>query len=185
MRRVKTQEGKMNKKMLGLLLVVPALTFLLLACDVMSFVPGLGGAGGVGGSSSQQAMWPDVPAFEGATQDPKDALGTSLFNNAQSGQASGMRTLIFKTSKTPPDVAAFYTVDRMKQNGWSVSESSFSDTGCSQDHYEGQPRTICAFSKKSPEGRELELSIDARPDPANSGATRLIFVYTTGSLVTP
>lgn len=96
-----------------------------------------------------------------------------------------MRTLIFQTTKTPQDVAAFYTADRMKQNGWSVSETSFSDTGCSQDHYEGQPRTICEFSKKSSEGRELELSIDARPDPSNSSSTRLIFVYTTGSLVTP
>ncbi len=163
----------MSKKLFGLMLVVAALA--LMACDVMSLISGGG----------QQAMWSDVPAFPGATQDPTDALATSMFNGAQAGQKSGMQTLLFQTSKSPQDVAAFYTDDLMKQQGWTVFEVSFSKSGCSQDHYEGQPRTICEFTKKSPEGRELYLSIDARPDPKAPNMTRLIFVYTTGSLVTP
>ncbi|MCL4395011.1 MAG: hypothetical protein M1482_09460 [Chloroflexi bacterium] len=148
---------------------------------------GIGGAPSVAGlvpNASAQQMWPDVPAFQGATQDPKEALGTSLFNQAQADQKSKMETMIFRTSRAPSEVADFYTADLMKTNGWDVSETSFSPTGCSQDHYENQPRTICSFSKKNEEGREIDLSIDARADP-QANNTRLIYTRITGSLVTP
>jgi hypothetical protein len=172
-----------NRKVSGLLALAAVLLFAVTACGLMSSIP-VPGVGALVGGGGQQAMWPDVPAFEGATQDAKEALGASLFNQAQASEKSKMETMLFRTAKSPQDVAAFYTLDRMKQQGWSPQGLGSSSNGCSQDHYEGQPRTICEFGKKNEEGRSIDLTIDARIDPAANN-TRLVFVRTVGSLVTP
>ncbi len=169
----------MNRKIFGMMLTTAMLMFTLLACDIASGIPGLSGLPGMGGA---QAMWSDVPAFEGATQDAKEALGAGIFNQAQADQKSKMETLLYRTSKQPADVAAFYNDDRMKSFGWSPQGLGNAKSGCYQDLYEGQPRAICQFSKKNEEGRAIELMIDARIDPQVKN-TRLTFVRITGSVI--
>jgi hypothetical protein len=172
-----------NLKATGLMTVASVSLFVLTACGLMSSLP-VSGISALAGASGQQAMWTDVPAFEGATQDAKEALGTSLFNQAQATEKSKMETMLFRTAKSPQDVAAFYTGDRMKQLGWAPMGLGSSSNGCTQDHFEGQARTICEFGKKNEEGRSIDLTIDARVDPTTNN-TRLVFVRTVGSLVTP
>lgn len=167
----------MNRKIFFWITLLGTLMFALLACDVMGAIPGLPGA------SKPQTMWSDVPAFEGATQDPKDALATGIFNQSQADQKSKAETLLFRTSKIPADVAAFYTDERMKQLGWTPQGLGNAKSGCYQDNYEGQPRAICQFTKKNEESRQIDLTIDARVD-AQTKNTRLIFIRTVGSITT-
>jgi hypothetical protein len=163
----------MNRKTLNWIALLGTLMFALLACDVMSVIPGL--------PAAQQQMWSDVPAFTGATQDAKEALGAGVFNQAQADQKSKMETLLFRTTKPPADVAAFYTDDRMGSLGWTPQGLGNAKSGCYQDNYEGQPRAICQFVKKNEEGRAIDLTIDARNDPQAKN-TRLTYVRITGSL---
>ncbi len=155
----------------------------LSACGMASQVQTV--ANVVNASTSTQPIWSDVPAFEGATQDPKEGLGTSLFNQAQADQKSKMETMIFHTTKSPADIAGFYTQARMSEKGWTPQGLGTSQGGCLQDHYDGQPRAMCSFMRKNEEGREIDLTIDARPDPNGHNDTRRVFVRETGSLVTP
>jgi hypothetical protein len=168
---------KPNHKFLTFSLIITAWVFII-SCGIgMPKIPGL-----PGGSAS--TPWADVPAFPGATQNPNEALGTSLFNQAQANEKSKMETVIFHTDKKPPEIAAFYNDEMMKSKGWLFGMDGTDETGCTQDKYEGQPRTMCTFYKKNEEGREIELTIDARDDPNGGNNTRLILVRITGSLVT-
>jgi hypothetical protein len=154
----------------GLLMLITAVWFTLIACGIgLPKLPGMP-------SGDTSGLWSDVPMFKGATQDANEALGTTLFNQAQADQKSKMETLIFHTDKQPSDVADFYTDALMKKQGWAPNNFSNS-AGCTTDTYEDQPRAICMFSKKDADGRKVELDIDARPDPKGN-QIRLVFVRT-------
>jgi hypothetical protein len=168
---------KLKRPLLVFMLLFSAWT-IVIGCGIgLPKIPAL-----PGGSSS--TPWTDVPAFPGATQNPNEALGTSLFNQAQADKKSKMETIIFHTDKKPAEIVAFYNDDKMKTKGWLLGMDGTADTGCTQDKLEGQPRAICEFYKKTTEGREIELTIDAQADPNGGNNTRLVLVRITGSLVT-
>ena len=167
----------MNIKQKGLVIVVLiAAWVIVIGCGIgLPKLPGLPG-------SSASMPWADVPAFPGSTQDMKESMATSLFNQAQASEKSKMETVLFYTDKKTSDVAAFYNDEMMKKAGnWGPDFSS--STGCTQDKLEGEPRAICSFIKKDADGREYTLSIDARKNPKGTN-TQLIFVRTVGSLIT-
>jgi len=167
---------KQNKLSVITLLISAGL--LIIACGLpLPKMPGLPGG-------SATTPWADVPAFPGSTVNANEALGTSLFNQAQAKDKSKMETVILHTDKTPADVAAFYSDKMMKDNGWGFGMDGSADTGCTQDKLEGQPRAICEYFKKDKDGREISLTLDAGADPNGGKNTRIVLVRIAGSLVT-
>jgi hypothetical protein len=170
---------------------------LLIAAWLLVIACGLGSSGPkatptpVAGLTS---LWPDVPVFPDSTPDP----ATNFFN--QFNQASpAMMTYIFYTDKQPADVAAFYTDDLMKTQGWtpqpyavvkwfSVGEGqgpqihdNFTTGGCQTGTRNDQQIAYCTFSKTDDQGQLVQLIITIEPDQKNSGQTMLSYVRTTGS----
>jgi hypothetical protein len=147
----------------------------LIACGLP--IPGI-----PGGSAS--TPWADVPAFPGATQNPDEALVTSLANQAQSDSKSKVETVILHTDKIPSDIAAFYNDEMMKSKGWGLGLDGTSDKACTQDKLEGQPRAICLYVKKDADGRGITLDILADADPNGGNNTRIVLIRTAESLQT-
>jgi hypothetical protein len=165
---------KRNRKIWVFALLV-GIWITLIACGLP--IPGI-----PGGSAS--TPWADVPAFPGATQNPNEALGTSLLNQAQSDSQSKVETEILHTDKIPSDIAAFYSDEMMKSKGWGLGRDGTSDKACTQDKLEGQPRAICEYAKKDADGREITLNIVAGADPNGGKNTRIVLIRTAGSLIT-
>ena len=139
---------KISRKLL-LITMLFSIWVVLIGCGIgLPKIPGL-----PGGSAS--TPWTDVPAFPGSTQNPNEALGTTLFNQAQASSKSKMETIILHTDKTPAEIAAFYSDAMMKGNGWGFGMDGTADTACSQDKMEGQPRAICDYFKKERTGAKL------------------------------
>jgi len=140
------------------------------------------------------SLWPDVPLFPGSTPD----MATNLFFNQADSAASAMIPLIFYTDKQPADVAAFYTDDLMKNQGWmpqpyavvnwfSVGHGegpqihdNFTPGGCGLGKYHDQQIAYCTFSKTDEEGQMVQLTITVSPDQ-KSNQTMLTYVRMTGS----
>jgi hypothetical protein len=111
---------------------------------------------GSGNAQRPTAMWSDVPQMEGMTQENMDLplpLRLILQGLVQSaGAGEGIRVDNFQllaftsSSKSPADVKAFYTLERMRSAGWDSPEQ----IGC----IEGTDQTtsndvFCLFSKES------------------------------------
>jgi hypothetical protein len=185
------QGERMNAKRTGFIFTLLAAVWLLVvAC-------GLGSSGAkptptpVIGLTS---LWPDVPVFPDSTPDP----ATNFFN--QFNQASpAMMTFIFYTDKQPADVAAFYTDDMMKAQGWTPQpyavvnwfsvghgegpqiHDNYTPGGCGLGTYNNEQVAYCTFSKTDEQGQLVQLIITIKPDQNNSGQTMLNYVRMTAS----
>jgi len=140
------------------------------------------------------SLWPDVTLFPDAAPDP----ATNFLN--QFNQVSpAMMTMIFYTDKQPADVAAFYSDDMMKEQGWvpqpyavvkwfSVGEGQGAQThdnytsgGCQTGTRNDQQIAFCTFSKTDDKGQDVELTITITPDQKNSGQIMITYVRMTTS----
>ena len=95
------------------------------------------------------SLWPDVPAFEGATKaDLQIPLGPRLIlRAAMQGKIS---FIAFATTKTAQDVKDFYTADRMKAAGWTAHEK-----GCIGDTEDKKNQgAVCIFQRKDGDKQE-------------------------------
>jgi hypothetical protein len=108
------------------------LASIFLTC-VMIMMTGCGFVGSlVGGSTTKAAaLWADVPAMEGMTQENIDlplpiklaAQGLIKASGASEGvRVDNFEVVAFTSAKTPSDVQAFYTQERMKAAGWNASD---------------------------------------------------------------
>ena len=124
-------------------------------------------------------LWPDVPAFAAAT---KADLGLPVPVQLLIQSATGGRfdVIAFTTPRPPPEIVAFYSVDRMKTLGWAANS-----TGCIGDK-NSPDGGICVFSRK--EGvKDITLAIVISKDDPPSRNTSIYYARadTTLSLATP
>ena len=89
------------------------------------------------------SLWPDVPPFEGATKaDLEIPLGARLAIRAL--MQGKINFIAFTTDRSPQDVQAFYSKDRMKAAGWTAS-----DKGCVGDTEDKDTHgAVCLYKRK-------------------------------------
>ena len=95
------------------------------------------------------SLWPDVPPFPGAQKaDLKLPLFARLIlRAAMQGKIS---FIAFTTDKSAQDVREFYTADRMKTAGWTLS-----DKGCTGDTEDKKKQgDVCFFTRKDGDKQE-------------------------------
>ncbi|QLQ06621.1 MAG: hypothetical protein HZY76_11620 [Anaerolineae bacterium] len=125
----------------------------------------------IGGNSDMRAvsqLWDDVPAMDGmgAAQQVEmpvwlKALTGPILDGMMKGLNDGQSaghwdwTAFTLSGKTPDDVQAFYTPERMANTGWKQSES-----GCIPMADQG---TLCTFTKED-QGKTTGLVIIAASD---------------------
>ena len=151
---------------------------------VMTWVLMLSGCGAarslIGPATGTVAtLWPDVPAFAAAT---KADLGLPVPVQLLLQSVTGGRfdVIAFTTPRPPPEIVAFYSVDRMKTLGWAANS-----TGCIGDK-NSPDGGICVFSRK--EGvKDITLAIVISKDDPPSRNTSIYYARadTTLALATP
>jgi len=107
-------------------------------------------------------LWPDVPAFPGATKtDIKLPLPMRIiFGRMMKGKAT---FITFHTDKSQDEVKDFYSGNSMTDAGWArVNDSCFRDT---KEVKTGG--AMCSFTKSDP--KEEVVAIMAQPE--SSGTT--------------
>jgi len=112
-------------------------------------------------------LWPDVPAYPTAT---KADLGMPVPVQLLLQSATGGRfdLIAFTTPRTPPEIVAFYTLDRMRQMGWAANS-----TGCVGDK-NSPDGGICIFTRK--EGiKDITLAIVISKDDPPSRNTSIYY----------
>jgi len=156
-------------------IVLLCLTLLVtLACNPLSSV--LGGEAGTAAN-----LWSDVPPYPGADKTDLElplfirvavqAASKAIMTGA-GDSAGNLEFIAYTTGDSPEDVMAFYTVNRMGGEGWSMSEDQ---PGCSTGGVEGQDvGGMCIFGKEGdPESSALFVVIV--PD-SDTGASNLFYV---------
>ncbi len=157
-----------------LLLGLLALVITVTACGAVSSL-----TGGKGGTVS--TMWPDVPVFEGATKSNIDlplpmrlAIQGIVKASAQSNdtQLDKFDFIAYTTPKTPEDVAAFYTQERMAAAGWNQADQP----GCAGagGNTAGFAGGFCVFGKQDGDKGSALFIIAANDE--KSQQTQLFYV---------
>lgn len=159
-----------------------------LAC-VMSVMVGCGMIGslvGGGGGSKAAALWSDVPAMEGMTQDNIELplpikLAAQAFIRAL-GASEGVRVdnfeiVSFTSAKTPDDVKAFYTNERIQAAGWNATDQ-LGCAGATDQQLAGG--TFCLFGKQGASNESFLVIVAARDQ--NDAAMNVFFLRFDGAL---
>jgi len=104
------------------------------------------------------ALWPDVPAFTGATKtDMEIPLGARLLIRTMS--QGKLNFIAFRTDKTAQEVKDFYSKDRMKAAGWNADQR-----GCTGDAEDSKNHgAVCLFERKDG-GKDEGLAIIVAQD---------------------
>lgn len=141
---------------------------------------------GGGGGSKAAALWSDVPAMEGMTQDHIELplpikLAAQAFIRA-SGASEGVRLdnfeiVSFTSAKTPEDVRAFYTNERMQAAGWNATDQP-GCAGATDQQLAGG--TFCLFSKRGASNESFLVIVAARDQ--NDARMNLFFLRFDGAL---
>lgn len=154
-----------NKAMLVLVLVT--LAFGLVAC------------GGKGGTVS--SLWPDVPALPDSKKaDFKLPLPIRLvMQTAVKASASNSNVdldkfdfLGYTTSKSPQEVADFYSQDRMSQAGWNKSDQPGCMAGSSAEGLGGGG--FCIFARD--DGNKQSILFIATAQEQGKNDTQVFYV---------
>ena len=143
-----------TRKTIAVLLTVTM--FLTMACGIVNSLVG-------GSAGTTSSLWADVPAFPGAGKANLD-LPLAMKLVVQAAFQGKLEFIAYTTTKTPADIQAFYTPERMKSSGWSTDSGgcttgsgSGSSSGSSSSGGEG---TLCFFGKKDG-SKEYGLAIIA------------------------
>jgi len=104
------------------------------------------------------ALWPDVPAFAGATKTDMDIpLGARLLIRTMS--QGKLSFISYRTNKTAQEVKDFYSKDRMKAAGWNADQK-----GCSGDTEDTKNHgAVCLYERKDG-GKDEGLAIIVAQD---------------------
>ncbi len=163
---------------------------LIFGCSLINTAVNSAVNSALGGEAGTVAnLWPDVPAFEGATKADIDLpvsvrvaiAGLVKAASAQS-QAQGEARLdkfdfiAFNTSHSSADVQDFYTKDRMAAAGWNAEDQP----GCGGS-FEAEIDTgaFCLFGKSQGE-EATALLITATPD-SGTGQTTIFYIRFEGA----
>ena len=155
---------------LGIILV----TGLLLGCGMVSTASTL--VNGGKGEGTVQNLWPDVPPLDGAKKVDSQlpltarlAIQAIVKASASSNDVKldQLNFIAFTTAKTPQDVTAFYTQERMAAAGWNVKDQP----GCTGLSSEGGGGGLCIFGKDSAEQSVLFIAM------AEDGKTKQTQVF--------
>jgi hypothetical protein len=147
-----------------LALTLAVMMSMTMACGVVNSL--IGGSAGTTGS-----LWPDVPAFSGATKANLDLpLAAKLV--VQTAFQGKLEFIAFTTTSSPQAVQAFYTADRMKATGWTTDTNGCTATSPSSDTSAGG--ALCFFGKKDG-AKEYGLAIVAAQDDKTK-ATQIFYV---------
>lgn len=154
--------NRMTRYTVALSLTV--MMFMTMACGVVNSLIG-------GNAGTTSSLWPDVPAFGGATKANLDLpLAAKLV--VQAAFQGKLEFIAFTTTKTPQDVQAFYTADRMKATGWTTDSGGCTASSPSSGTTAGG--AFCFFGKKDG-GKEYGLAIIAAQDD-KSKQTQIFYV---------
>jgi len=147
------------------------LASILLTC-VMIITTGCGFVGSLvgGGGITRTSLWADVPAMEGMTQQNLD-LPLPIRLAAQqiiraSGASEGVRVdnfevIAFTSAKSPSDVQAFYTQERMQAAGWNAP----SQLGCLSDaSQQAAGGMFCMFGKQGATNESFLVIVASREE---------------------
>ncbi len=135
---------------------------------------------GESGGTQAGAMWADVPVMEGMTKENLDLpLPVRLVVQAlvrASGASEGVRidnfeVVAFTSAKTPDDLKAFYTNERMRAAGWDIADQP----GCSSvsDTSSAGAATFCLFGKQNPTNKSFLVLAATR----NEGETTMTVFF--------
>jgi hypothetical protein len=112
-------------------------------------------------------LWTDVPRMDGMTSAEQDVpiwvkLYVQTVLRAMSGGEGSVDWIVFTTKKTPSDIEAYYTLDRMGSQGWDTQGQ---DTACLSGSEQGvsEAGLICVFEKQGSNKQDL-LAIMAGTD---------------------
>jgi len=142
---------------------------------------------GDGNANRPATMWPDVPQMEGMTQEnlnlplPLRLILQGLVQSAGAGEGirvDNFQLLAFtSSSKSPADVKAFYTLDRMRGAGWDSPEQ----IGCIEGTDQNTSNDVfCLFSKGTGSSESLLVVIGTREQGQTT--TNIYFVRFDGAL---
>lgn len=186
-RRESKGSGNMKPNHSLIFLSLTMLASVFLACGPVNAVVNKA----IGGNSDMRAvsqLWDDVPAMDGmgAAQQVEmpvwlKALTGPILDGMMKGLNDGQSaghwdwTAFTLSGKTPDDVQAFYTPERMANTGWKQSES-----GCIPMADQG---TLCTFTKED-QGKTTGLVIIAASDDQKK-ETSIFFLRAEGLPGTP
>lgn len=104
------------------------------------------------------SLWPDVPAFAGATKtDMEIPLGARLLIRTMF--QGKINFISFRTDKPAQEVKDFYSKERMKVAGWIANEK-----GCTGDTEDTKNHgAVCLYEKKDA-GKDEGLAIIVAQD---------------------
>jgi hypothetical protein len=135
--------GLTRKTLAALLTLAMILT---MACGIVNTLTG-------GSSGTVASLWPDVPPLDGATLAKLD-LPLAAKLAVQAMFQGKLEFVSYTSSKTIPDIQAFYSADRMKQSGWT------SDTGgCTGGANNSGAQGAFCFYSKTDTGKDIGLAI--------------------------
>lgn len=159
---------------------------LALAMLVTSGCGLIGSLVGGGGGTQTAALWADVPAMEGMKQENIELpLPIKLAVQAlvkASGSSEGVRVdnfeiVTFTSAKTPDDVKAFYTNERMQAAGWNMPDQP----GCAgMSDSPSVGATFCLFGKQNPTNKSFLVLAAMRNE--NDTAMTLFFMRFDGDV---
>jgi len=127
-------------------------------------------AGGKSGTVAD--LWPDVPAFEGATKSEislplplRLAIQGMVKASAQSNnlQLDKFDFVGYTTPKAPEDVTAFYTNERMAAAGWNQTDQPGCTGGAASGGLAGG---ICVFGQQNGDKGSALFIITAKDEKA-------------------
>ena len=111
-------------------------------------------------SGTAADLWPDVPAFPGASKAKLDLpLAAKLM--VQAAFQGKLEFIAYTTTKTAQEVQDYYSPDRMKGSGWATNAAGC--TGSSTSASDTNVGTFCFYGKQEG-GKELGLAIIAAQD---------------------
>ncbi|GIV84299.1 MAG: hypothetical protein KatS3mg052_1306 [Candidatus Roseilinea sp.] len=172
----------MNTKTIALSIALACVLLVTSGCGPIGSLLGGGGGAQAGG------MWADVPVMEGMTKENVDLplpirLAVQALVRA-SASSEGVRldnfeVLTFTSAKTPDDIKAFYTDERMRAAGWDMA----GQPGCTgMNNASSAGATFCLFGKQNPANKSLLVLAATRNE--NETTMTVFFMRFEGDIVT-
>ncbi len=102
-------------------------------------------------SGTVSSLWSDVPPLQGAAKTNLE-MPLAFRLMIQATFKGGIDYIAYTTSQTPDQVRAFYSVDRMKSDGWQAADLEGNQGGqqsCVGDQQgAGSSGELCLFAKQ-------------------------------------
>ena len=154
-------------------LVTGLLIVTTLACGLLDTAVDKAVSGDTNFTSASE-LWSDVPQMEGLTASQTDmpvyiktvvrlVIGNlGLLNSEGEDRTTGkVDWIVFDTDQPPDDVKAFYTPERMAENGWEQTDQSTCVQG--SDFGVTEVGALCVFAKEQ-DGVQTQLAIITSQD---------------------